>query len=360
MDIKQIRDKIAACLYGGAMGDALGYAIEFDRWPKIQRIYGKNGITEFVLHDGVARISDDTQMTLFTAEGMALGCFHAAERGASARTGFYLYQAYLCWLETQGYPAESLWDPISRLKENPAMNHLRAPGNTCLSALRSGRMGTIEQPINNSKGCGGVMRTAPLGFVHSQHTGENPFGPALETGARAAAITHGHPLGWIPAGMLSDIVERCIYGTYPTLRAVVESSLAATVERFSEYECVSDFEALILKAVSLAERPRGEGCEIASVDEPAIRSLGEGWVGDEALAIAVYAALRYHDDLRMGLRAAVNHSGDSDSTGAIAGNILGAWLGMEALPQDWLGQIEMKEEIEALADNLQRVIEGGE
>jgi ADP-ribosylglycohydrolase len=41
-------------------------------------------------------------------------------------------------------------------------------------------------------------------------------------------------------------------------------------------------------------------------------------VGEEALAIAVYAALAGRDDVPRALRVAVNHSGDSDSTGSIA------------------------------------------
>ena len=63
-----LRDHIAACLYGGALGDALGYAVEFEEWEVIQKDYGLNGIQELVLYDGKAHVSDDTQMTLFTAE----------------------------------------------------------------------------------------------------------------------------------------------------------------------------------------------------------------------------------------------------------------------------------------------------
>ena len=87
-------------------------------------------------------------------------------------------------------------------------------------------------------------------------------------------------------------------------------------------------------------------------DTACIRQLGEGWVGDEALAIAVYCALRYQDDLDEGLCAAVTHDGDSDSTGAIAGNILGAWLGAEAIPADWLNTLALREPVEDMARRL--------
>ena len=74
-------------------------------------------------------------------------------------------------------------------------------------------------------------------------------------------------------------------------------------------------------------------------------------------AIAVYAALRYPSDLKACLRAAVNHGGDSDSTGAIAGNILGAWLGMAGIPEDWLSHIELADRIEELSDRMLQLLE---
>ncbi|MBK8809431.1 MAG: ADP-ribosylglycohydrolase family protein [Acidobacteria bacterium] len=60
--------------------------------------------------------------------------------------------------------------------------------------------------------------------------------------------------------------------------------------------------------------------------------LGGGWVGEEALAISIYCSLVSENDLSGALLLAVNHSGDSDSTGAITGNILGALHGIGAIP----------------------------
>ena len=134
-DTQELRDKILACLYGGALGDALGYIIEFDSWDRIKKIYGKDGIQEL------------------------------------EKTGQKAIFSYLDWLQTQGYSSKSFWDEKSILKQRPEMNKRRAPGNTCLSALASGEMGTIEQPLNNSKGCGGVMRTAPCGFIRTRESG---------------------------------------------------------------------------------------------------------------------------------------------------------------------------------------------
>ena len=83
-----------------------------------------------------------------------------------------------------------------------------------------------------------------------------------------------------------------------------------------------------------------------------VEALGGGWVGEEALAISIYCSLMFEDDLSRALLLAVNHSGDSDSTGAITGNILGALHGIDAIPVHWLDQLELRKEIEQVATDL--------
>ena len=146
MTREQLKGKITGCLMAGALGDALGYEIEFDSWKAIQQEYGTGGIRHLVLHGGKARFSDDTQMTLFTNEGLVLGA-RAKAAGDPAEAEYFIWQAYLCWLKTQ-YPETSriktMWDKSSELLTAPGLNVRRAPGNTCLSALSTGEMGTID------------------------------------------------------------------------------------------------------------------------------------------------------------------------------------------------------------------------
>ena len=92
MDQKTLYDRIAGCLMAGALGDALGYTVEFTRWSGIQDRFGPGGIRALVPDRGKARISDDTQMTLFTNEGMVLGAMRA-ERGDPAPVETYVYHA---------------------------------------------------------------------------------------------------------------------------------------------------------------------------------------------------------------------------------------------------------------------------
>ena len=340
-----IYDKIKGCVFAGALGDALGYPVEFLSYEEIEEQYGKNGIQELELTGDRAVFSDDTQMTLFTIEGMLKGYNRVIMKGIGADVENYVYLSYLRWAQTQNMILhfEVPLDWSSELADIPEMNQWRAPGNTCLTALSSGRMGTIEAPVNNSKGCGGVMRTAPLGF-------KKEWGNPLKNGANVAAITHGHPLGWLPAGMLSDIVYKIIYGKEQPLKTIIKESLNDTREMFRTFKEVEYLTELINRAIELSEK--------AVDDIEVIESLGGGWVGEEALAIAVYCCLKYQTDMKKMLTVAVNHSGDSDSTGAIAGNILGTYLGMSGIPKDWLKSLELTDVMQKQIEVMMAAIKG--
>jgi predicted aldo/keto reductase-like oxidoreductase len=122
--------------------------------------------------------------------------------------------------------------------------------------------------------------------------------------------------------------------------------LQQNIATYAEAQPLSEAEMAALLA--LARELSGNGL----ADVANIKRLGEGWVGDEALAVAVCCVLRYHDDMEECLSAAVTHDGDSDSTGAIAGNILGAWLGVRGIPSHWLERLEMREVIDDMAIRL--------
>ncbi|MBP3655971.1 MAG: ADP-ribosylglycohydrolase family protein [Clostridia bacterium] len=339
---KTLQDRIRGSLIAGAAGDALGYYVEFKRYDAIVREFGEGGIRAYRPFRGmdVAAISDDTQMTLFTADGL-LG--HAADQHvgrAQHGRAVYVYRAYQDWYATQW--GDSLRETDSHLMQEKRLFAARAPGNTCMSAICSGRMGSIDSPFNKSKGCGGVMRVAPLGLMAGAQLSDK----LCVLGAELAAITHGHPLGYIPAAMLTHIVARAAYREDDalTLEDVVRESVEMTERMFSDMPEYGRAVVLTNRAIELAKNDRS--------DLENIRQLGEGWVGEEALAIAVYCCLRHADDLSAALAAAVNHDGDSDSTGAVAGNILGAWIGFDAIPAQWKQGLELSDFVLDMADDL--------
>lgn len=336
-------NKFKGCLIGGAVGDALGYAVEFMSASSIFNEYGADGITEYELCHGVAEISDDTQMTLFTATGLLTGTTSRMLRGVMgdyAKT--YISRSYLDWYRTQTerYPLSDE-NRSSWLVNRPELFACRAPGNTCLSALAHGGNGTIEHPINQSKGCGGIMRVAPIGIYFAGKGVPEEEIDAI--GAKAAALTHGHELGYIPAAMLVHILNR-IMDHGESIYEAVQNALVSIPAFYPDSVHMRELLSLMEKAVSLSVEPMD--------DLAAIRQLGEGWVAEETLAIAVYCALRYSDNFEKGIIASVNHDGDSDSTGAVAGNLLGTALGFDSIPRRFLEKLELKDVILEVAEDL--------
>ena len=92
---EELKDRILGCMVGGAVGDALGYPIEFKSWYDIEYDYGHRGITRYKLApNGKALISDDTQMALFTASGLLLGMTRGYTRGIMGRLDTYCEKTY--------------------------------------------------------------------------------------------------------------------------------------------------------------------------------------------------------------------------------------------------------------------------
>lgn len=335
-------EKYRGCLIGGAAGDALGYAVEFLDYKSIFQKYGESGIIEYSLENGVAEISDDTQMTLFTANGLLLGTTRGMTRGIVAKYSDYIALCYKDWYKTQFNGIMKDEDNCSWLINIPELHSSRAPGNTCLSAIEQGANGTIEKPINQSKGCGGIMRVAPIG-LYFEGKGYSQKEVDL-IGAESAAITHGHELGYIPAAALVHIIQLVAHDPNITLLAAVQESMAAVKECFPAAKYLDVLLNLMKRAVDLSSK------EMDDVD--AIREFGEGWVAEETLAIAIYCSLKYSSSFGKAIVASVNHGGDSDSTGAVTGNIMGAYVGLRAIPEKYIEHLELKDTILEMADDL--------
>ena len=331
------------CLIGGAIGDALGYAVEFLSYPSIVAKYGKDGITKYDNKEGQkALISDDTQMTLFTANGILIGKTRTIIRGFGADPYCYVHSTYKDWLKTQGYKTECE-HKYSWLLDVPELHHRRAPGNTCLAALQEKEMGTIDKPLNTSKGCGAVMRIAPFGLAYGKYETENSQ-MYWDQAASIGALTHGHHMSHLSCALLASIIGRIIYGNYSDLKKLIIDLIAQMRKKIRVYKHKEEFCDLMDKAVALVEN--------GDSDVENIHSLGEGWVAEEALAIAIYCACKYQKDPIEGIITAVNHGGDSDSTGSIAGNILGAWAGISAFDEYWTRNLELNDVIIEIADDL--------
>lgn len=334
------------------MGDSLGYAVEFDDVDTIRSRYGAAGLTSFGQLDGGIHFSDDTQMTLYTVDGL-VEALEWANDGVAADETACLWLAYLRWLATQevALPASAPVPQPRWIDSQEVLRHRRHPGKACLSGLATGQMGTKFRPVNpESKGCGTVMRSAPFGLV--PHISE---ATVYKLSTDAASLTHGHPAALQSAGAFSVLVQKLASGS--GVRTAAEHALRVVA-------------ALPDPAPELLDRLR-QALELSSTGtilspEELTAQLGEGWVAEEALAVGLYAVLATDaaapldpaTHFRRAVAVALNHSGDSDSTASIAGNILGALHGEAALPSDWLEALEAPEVIRAMAQQLIAVTVG--
>ena len=314
-------DAIRGCLLGGAVGDALGAPIEFDKIETIRMIHGPQGVTDYVEYsDGTGSITDDTQMTLFTAEGVLRAYCRNSAKGICDHIGVTQF-AYKRWLVTQGFsPAapEDFLDSGWLIKESQLFKR-RAPGTTCIHGLLSGE----RRAQNDRKGCGTVMRVAPIGLFTDPDF-------AYEYGCDSSALTHGHPTGIIAGGAFAMLISFLMEGK------TLELSLDLVERRLA---CEKDSEET-LAAIRKARTAKD------------IAELGEGWIAEEALAVAIFCALRHSDDFKAGVLEAINITGDSDTTGSMTGNILGLLNGEKAIPENWRKNLREYAIVSQVADDL--------
>ncbi len=338
-------NKFRGCLIGGAVGDALGSSVEFMFLPNIKRKYGQLGITRYDLNKGKALISDDTQMTLFTANGLLYGQTQNQMLGKNKEYEFYISLAYKDWYYTQYKNVPQEYNNITWIYNIAELHAQRAPGGTCIESLSKSTdeiLQNINNPINNSKGCGGVMRVAPVGlYFNPQYKSKEDI---YLLGAKISALTHGHPLSHISSYFMTAIINNIVYKNEKLINSI-KSALSSVNKNMKKYsKDLKYFTKLINSAISLSK--------LDMADENAIDKLGEGWVAEETIAIAVYASLKYSDSFEKAIICAVNHSGDSDSTGALTGNIMGAYLGYDSIPTYYKENLELKETIFELATDL--------
>lgn len=278
-------------LFGLALGDALGWPVEFSSLRTIKQVYGKEGIQE---PPYPAQYTDDTQMTLALAEGvMDVGLNAPVDKMMDA-----IGARFLTWAGLQSDPA-----------------HTFAPGNTCLAGMRRyAESGDWRASgIAGSKGCGSAMRVAALGYFY-----QNAPDRLREIASASSQITHGHPAAIAGAVAAAYAVKLALDG-------VPSEDMVRQIEAFTE-GMSEEFSAALYRLGHVM------GWEN---DEHALAHLGEGWVAEEAVALGLFCVLRYPNDYTKCVRRGANLTGDSDTVACIAGGIQGARLGLEAIPAAW-------------------------
>lgn len=301
--------KSKGLIFGLAIGDAQGYKVEFINLAQIKAKYGTEGITDL---PKPALYSDDTQMSIAIAEALI-------ESGDKN-------------IETI---MQSIKNEFVKWYHSPENN--RAPGNACLQGVLNMEDGEhwSKSGIKDSKGCGSAMRAAPIGYLYQN----NP--EKLKEVASASGIcTHGHKTADAACNGAAYLVKLALDGVKPN----------QMIPRLLEFtNGISDeFDEAILKV---------QECLPWEDEEKALDYLGEGWVGEESVALALYCFMRYPDSYQKVVIRAANTNGDSDSIACIAGAISGAYLGVDAISKNWITRIEKTDYLADLAMRLSAVKE---
>ena len=333
------RDRIRGAMIGCAAGDALGYPVKVLSEAAIVERYGLRGITAYDLDEnGTARITADTQLMLLSANGILFAHTRGALRGIMAPVYQYFDAFYMDWyrLQTEKQPRRARCGWINAY---PALSAKRAPSPTAMRVFSSDKFGSMDKPVNDSKGSGCLLRAAPIGLSYSDD-------PAyiLDLAANTAALTHGNEVTWVASGVLALIISLIIHQELSIAEAVNETLKALDKSFPDSRKAVHELLSSIWSARPLATS--------ASSDLDAIHALGEGWVSNEALAIGILCALRYENDIAGAMTFAANHGGNSSTTAAIAGMLVGARIGFNAIPDRFVDRLELVDVILELADDV--------
>lgn len=304
-------DTARAILFGVALGDALGRPVETLTLPQIRAKYGRAGIA---VPPTPALYTDDTQLMLAVAEAL----IEAGETTADLnRLMGAMARHFIGWKRDPSTPS-------------------RAPGATSMRGVSALERGAPwrEAGVKDSKGAGACVRVAPIGYLYQ------PELNVLQEAARAQTwLTHRHPTAEAASIGAAGLIKLLLDGT--ALEALPHQLMTLTAPLSPEFKITIE---RILVALDWGDT------------ESALNYIGPtrggGWMADEALAMALYCVLKCPDDFPAAVTLGANINGDSDSVASLVGGFMGARLGLEAIPADWLERLENRDGLSATAERL--------
>ena len=302
-------DKVRGCILGLAIGDALGCPTEFLTLPAILDRYGPSGVQDFEpsKHHPPGTFTDDTQMTIAVAEALI-----EAGHGNYHELMTIMGKRFVEWAESE--------------------DNNRAPGNTCLAGCQNLKSGVSwrDSGIKESKGCGSAMRVAPIGLFYSS------LDETIEIAISSSYLTHAHPTALAAAAGAAVAVNLLFNDTSPP-EHLLHDLIAITGYLDKDY-----------KNKMLQVKDVLETDPVA-----AMNILGEAWIGEEAVACALYCFLRSPTDYSATVLTGANTSGDSDSIACIAGGLSGVYNGISGIPTTWVDRVEKTEMLHDLVSRLE-------
>ena len=336
------RSSYRGCLLGMAVGDAMGYTVDSRSWQEIVEDYGPNGLLGYDLVNGYADVTSYTQLAAFTCNGLLLGLTRGQMLGRMAPFVKYIGLSSREWAASQrpwGRPDKTFcW-----LLQQNELCRRHCADTRMLDTLNRDDLGTPEEPKNSFAGPGGITSAVGVGLFFDREGVDQREIDRL--GAEAVALTHGSPTAFISGAVVAHIISRLLKEPKTPLKTIILDALNAVREQFGhEYSQTYDVCNLVRHAVTYAEAPNLLQVEV--MDRLRCENAAQ------VLAGAVYACLASGGDFDSAMIVAVNHSGRSAAVGALAGAILGARMGEEALPGFYIECLEPAATLRELADDL--------
>lgn len=336
--MKNREEAVLGCLLGMAVGDAMGHSVDRMCWDEITEAYGPNGLLGYDLTGGEAEITSYTQFAAYACNGMLLG----AARGHTDRYIRYITMSLREWAKAQQFRGATektfCWIPqVSGMRRRMCMD------TRINDALNRESLGTPEKPVFRSDTPGVLTLGVAIGILYDNRkmTGDALRRLAIE----AVALTHGDRLTFLSGAVIATAIASILQEPEVPLSRHFAAAGAAVQKQFAdtfpEVEALTD---LLNYAESLTRDPELSplaamtllGCETAA----------------QCLAGSIYASLIHPANFDEGMIAAVNHSGRSCATAALAGAFLGAKLGSDALPEFYLESLPVAPVLQELAADL--------
>lgn len=329
------KNHFRGCLLGGSVGDAIG---------------------KISVNDGEFLISDNTQLTAFTVDALiwADDIIKKKEKKSYVPCLFYSYQK---WYYTQTHNlTDDNYDFIltgKDLKERILSWDLlyarRGEGTTTMEALKKSvdnNFGTIDKRLNNSTGCGAVMRSAPIGMYFCNNE-DDAFKFAIE----GACLTHGSDEAIITSGIFAFVIAKIFQGLE------TKKALQVAIDKAVNNEFGLDVKNVCAMLSKLLSENITKGD-----DKEVLKNIGKGETAAEVLAISLYIAIKCQNNFSEATKLVQEFDGvNLDSIGSITGNLIGANIGSLDLPFDLIYKTELSDLMVQGADRLlEKVLDGSE
>ena len=311
MDQKELTGRFIGSIVGFAVGDALGMPTQFLTRDQIRRYYGKPVAGFLKAHPGHASDSlsqgsytDDTQMMLATAE---------------------------CLIECRGMDAAKQAEALLSWYVNgaPHRTPMRANIRAC-KHLGMGRPWTRSGVF--SGGCGAAVRMPPIGlFFH--RCPEALFRAAID----ACVMTHTDPRAKAASVAVAYLVARLVQAN---AKSSPGEQVLETADKVADLD--QDTAAMLRWVTQMLHLS----------PEEALFEIGTSSDAIEAIPAATYCFLKYPRNFQHAALAAVNAGDASDSIAALAGSMVGAYSGIDAIPKQWQQEVENPDVLVGTAESL--------